>query len=103
VTEREISESMQRKGPEKNTTSLMLGKASDKPRRRCERERIIENWNKFPSDIMAWQGGVARALRMNPSKPMVGWKGEHPQSVSWMQPVIDKYSHILCNWTITVD
>ena len=26
--------------------------------------------------------GVARVLRMNSSEPMVGWKYEHPQSVS---------------------
>jgi hypothetical protein len=48
--------------------------------------------------VISWLGtGVARALRMNSSEPMVGWKGEHPQLVSWLQPVIDKYSHIPCN------
>jgi hypothetical protein len=34
-------------------------------------------------------------LRMNASEPMAGWKDEHPKSVSWLRPVIDKYSHIL--------
>jgi hypothetical protein len=52
VTEREIHESIQRKGPE-----LDAGEASDKHRRSCERGRIYENWHKFPSDIMAWYGG----------------------------------------------
>jgi hypothetical protein len=48
--------------------------------------------------VISWLGtGVARVLRMNASKPMVGWKGEHPQSVSWLQPIIDKYSLFLCN------
>jgi hypothetical protein len=36
---------------------LGVEEASDKPRRRCERERIDENWHKFPGDIMAWHGG----------------------------------------------
>jgi hypothetical protein len=43
-----------------------------------ERESL-RKIQKFPSDIMAWQG-VARVLRMNASEPMVGWKGKHPQS-----------------------
>ena len=48
--------------------------------------------------VISWLGmGVARVLRMNSSEPMVGWKGKHLQSISWLQPVIDKYSHILCN------
>ena len=41
--------------------------------------------------------GVAKVLGMNASEPMVGWKGEHPQSVSWLQLLIDKYSPTLCN------
>jgi hypothetical protein len=41
--------------------------------------------------VISWLGmGVARVLRMNESEPMVGWKDEHPQSVSWLPPVIDK-------------
>jgi hypothetical protein len=48
--------------------------------------------------VISWLGmGVARVLRMNAFEPMVGWKGTHPQSTSWMQPVIDKCSHTLCN------
>jgi hypothetical protein len=48
--------------------------------------------------VISWLGtGVARVLRMNASEPMVGWKGTHPQSVSRLQLVIDKYSHTLCN------
>jgi hypothetical protein len=54
--------------------------------------------------VISWLGtGVARVLRMNASEPMVGWRGEHPQLVSWLQHVIDKYSHIMCNWTVNVD
>jgi hypothetical protein len=46
--------------------------------------------------VISWLGtGVARVLRVNASEPMVGWRGEHPQSVGWLQLVIDKYSHTL--------
>jgi hypothetical protein len=32
--------------------------------------------------VVSWLGmGVARVLRVNASKRMVGWNGEHPQSV----------------------
>jgi hypothetical protein len=42
--------------------------------------------------VISWLGtGVARELRMNASEPTVGWKGQHPQSVGWLQLVIDKY------------
>jgi hypothetical protein len=59
------------------------------PSRRWNRERILENYES--SLVISWLGtGVARVLRMNASEPMVGWKDEHPQSVSWRQPVIDK-------------
>jgi hypothetical protein len=48
--------------------------------------------NDISSLVISWLGtGVARVLRMNASEPMVGWKGEHPQSVGWLQLVIDKY------------
>jgi hypothetical protein len=41
--------------------------------------------------VISWLGtGVARVLRMNASEPMVGWKDEHPHSVSWPPPIIDK-------------
>jgi hypothetical protein len=41
--------------------------------------------------VISWLGmGVARVLRMNVSESMVGWKDKHPQSVSWLPPVIDK-------------
>jgi hypothetical protein len=46
--------------------------------------------------VISWlRIGVARVLRINASDPMLGWKGAHPQLVSWMQLVIDKYSHTL--------
>jgi hypothetical protein len=38
---------------------------------------------------------------MNASVPMVGWKDEHPQSVGWRQPVIDKHFLTLCNLAVT--
>jgi hypothetical protein len=42
--------------------------------------------------VISWLGmGVARVLRVNSFEPMVGWKGKHPQSVGWLQLVIDKY------------
>jgi hypothetical protein len=48
--------------------------------------------------VISWLGtGVARVLRNNVSKPMVGWKGEHPHSDGWLQLEIHKYSHTLCN------
>jgi hypothetical protein len=35
--------------------------------------------NEIISQVISWLGtGVARVLRMNASKPIVGWKGEHP-------------------------
>jgi hypothetical protein len=56
---------------------------------KLNRERILENCES--SLVISWLGtGVARVLRMNASEPMVGWKDEHPQSVSWLPPVIDK-------------
>jgi hypothetical protein len=65
------------------------------PEQKLNRERTLENCES--SLVISWLGtGVARVLRMNASEPMVGWKDEHPQSVSWLPPVIDKYSHILC-------
>jgi hypothetical protein len=30
-------------------------------------------------------------LKVNAFDPMVGWKGEHPQSVGRLSTVIDKY------------
>jgi hypothetical protein len=89
VTEREISESMQRMRPEQKVTSLMLRKhlinlAEDAKEKGSMRIGIN-------SLVISWLGtGVAKALRMNASEPMVGWKDEHPESVSWLPPVIDK-------------
>jgi hypothetical protein len=41
--------------------------------------------------VISWLGkGVAKVLIMNAYEPMVGWKDEHPQSVSWLPLVIDK-------------
>ena len=76
---------------------LDVEEASDKP---CgvvvtNRGYLI---NDISSLVISWLGmGVARVLRVNASETMVGWKGAHPQSVSWLQPTIDKCSHILCN------
>ena len=53
--------------------------------------------------MISWLGtGVARVLRMNVFEPMVGWKDEHPQSVGWRQPVIDKRFPTLCNLAVTM-
>jgi hypothetical protein len=38
---------------------------------------------------------------MNASEPMVGWKDEHPRSVGWRQPIIDKHFLTLCNLAVT--
>jgi hypothetical protein len=61
-----------------------------------QRERTLERWE--ISLVISWLGmGVARELILNASVPMVGWKDEHPQSVGWQQPVIDKHFLTLCN------
>jgi hypothetical protein len=79
-------------GPERE---LDAEEASDKPRRVIVTERVSLR-DGVNSLVISWLGmGVARVLRMNASEPMVGWKGTHPQSVGWMQLVIDKYSHTL--------
>ena len=42
--------------------------------------------------MVSWLGTeVVRMLRVNASKPMVGWKGEHPQLVGRLSIIIDKY------------
>ena len=42
--------------------------------------------------VISWIGmGVARVLRVNASKPTVGWRGRHPHLVGWLQLVIDKF------------
>jgi hypothetical protein len=65
-----------------------------------QRERTLENCEN--SLVISWLGtGVARVLRMNASVPMVGWKDEHPQSVGWRQPVIDKHFLTLGNLAVT--
>jgi hypothetical protein len=59
------------------------------PEQKLNREGILENCER--SLVISWLGKwVARVLRMNSSKPVVGWKDEHPQSVRWLPPVIDK-------------
>jgi hypothetical protein len=86
---------VQRTQPEGPERELDAEEASDKPRRVTVTERVSLR-DGINSLVISWLGmGVARVLRMNASEPMVGWKGTHPQSVSWMQPVIDKYSHTL--------
>ena len=95
MTKRDISKSMQRTRPEQKAASLMLRKhlinlAEDVKEKGLMRIGIN-------SLVISWLGTrVARVLRMIAYEPMVGWKEEHPQSVSWLPPVIDKYSHILC-------
>jgi hypothetical protein len=96
MTEKKISESLQRTRPEQKVASLMLRKHLINLAEAVKEKGSVRIG--INSLVISWLGmGVARALRMNASEPMVGWKGEHPQSVSWLQPVIDKYSHILCN------
>ena len=52
--------------------------------------------------MISWIGmGVAKVLILNASKPMVEWKDEHPQSVGWRQPVIDKHFLTLGNLVVT--
>jgi hypothetical protein len=52
--------------------------ASDKPRRVTLIERVSLR-DGVNSLLISWLGtGVAKVLRMNVSKPMVGWKGTHP-------------------------
>jgi hypothetical protein len=95
MKKKEIFESMQRMGPEHKVASLM-------PRK--HRINLAEDVKEkgslrigINSLVISWLGmGVDRALRMNASKPMAGWKGKHPQLVRWLQPLIDKYSHVLC-------
>ena len=80
------------KGPERD---LDVEGASDKPRRVVATKRVSLR-DGINSLVISWLGmGVARSLRMNASKTMVGWKGEHPQLVSWFPFEIDKYSHTL--------
>jgi hypothetical protein len=46
-------------------------------------------------EIPWWYHGLARGWPVvevtEHAEPMVGWKGEHPQSVGWKQLEIDKY------------
>jgi hypothetical protein len=80
---------MQRMIPEQKVTILMLRNhlinlAEDAKEKGSMRIGIN-------SLVISWIGmGFSRALRINASKPMVGWKEKHPQSVSWLSPVIDK-------------
>jgi hypothetical protein len=86
-----------RKGciPEELEHKLDVGETSNKPRRIVVTERVSLRDGRNSLVISCLGTGVARVLRMNSSEPMVGWKGAHPQSVTWMKPVIDKYSHTL--------
>jgi hypothetical protein len=95
VTKREIFESMQRMRLEQKVVSLMLRKHLTNPAEDAKEKGLMRI--DINSMVISWlRMVVARVLRMNASKPMVGWKDEHPQSISWLQLVIDKYSHILC-------
>jgi len=87
------------KGPERE---LDAEEASDKPRRVVVTERVSLRHG-INSLVISWLGTiVARVLRLNSSEPMFGWKGTHPQSVSWLKSIIDKYSHTLCNQDVTM-
>jgi hypothetical protein len=78
VTERETFEGIQSLGLEWKFMSLML---------RNHLINLAENAKEkgsmrtgINSLVISWFGtGVARVLRMNASRPMVGWKDEHPQ------------------------
>ena len=84
---------MQRTQPGGPKCELDVEEAYDKPRRDTVTE-IRSLRAGINSLVISWLGTrVARVLRMNASEPMVGWEGTHPQLVSWLQPVIDKYSH----------
>jgi hypothetical protein len=89
MTEREISESIQRTRPKQKVTSLISSKhLINLTEDAKEKGSMIICINSL---VISWLGmGVARVLRMNASEPMFGWKGEHPQSVSWPPPIIDK-------------
>jgi hypothetical protein len=84
-----------RKRLEGSERELDAEEASDKPHRVVVIERVSlrDGVNYL---VISWiVMGLARVIRMNSSDTMVGWKGAHPQSVGWMQLVIDKYSHTL--------
>ena len=35
--------------------------------------------------VVSWLGtGVEKMQSLSASEPMVGWKGEHPQSIGWL-------------------
>jgi hypothetical protein len=77
VKKRETSESFHKKGPTEKETILMQRKhlinlAEDVK----EKGSLIIGIN---SIVISWPSmGVARALIMSASEPMVGWKDEHP-------------------------
>jgi hypothetical protein len=81
MTEKKISESLQRMGPEQKVASLMLRKHLINLAEAVKEKGSVRFG--INSLVISWFGmGVARALRMNASEPMVGWKGKHPQRVS---------------------
>ena len=88
---------MPRTRPEEPECELDAEEAFDKSRRVAVTERVSLR-DGINSIVISWLGTrVAKVLRMNASEPMVGWKGTYPQSVSWLQLVIDKYSPTLGN------
>jgi hypothetical protein len=55
----------------------------DKPHKGYGKERVSKELQEFPL-VISWLGTwVDRLLRVNSSKPIIGWKGEHQQSVGW--------------------
>jgi hypothetical protein len=79
-TRERILKNLQKTRPEYKVASLMLREhminivetvTKKEPLRNCKGSLVI-----------SWLGtGVAKVIRMNAYAPMVGWKGEHPQSV----------------------
>jgi hypothetical protein len=89
IIDREIYESMQRTRPEQKVVSLMSRKHLINLTEDMKEKGLMRVG--INSLVISWLGmGVAKMLRMNDSEPMVAWKDEHPQLVSWPPLVIDK-------------
>jgi hypothetical protein len=77
MKEREIYESMQRTRPKQKVVSLMFKKHLISLVEDVKEKGLMRI--DINSLVISWLGmRVARVLRINASKPMVGWKDEHP-------------------------
>lgn len=48
--------------------------------------------------VVSWLGTrVARMKILSAYEPMIGWKGEHPQFIGWLEFVKMSNSFTLCN------